>query len=191
MGRNRETSTAVDGLLRVLIAGGIVGTIVIAPNAVRALDKSLQKIFKKLDKRERERELKRLTTYMRTQGLVRGSYEHGLSITRVGRRRAERFNINDLAVPFPKKWDKKWRLLLFDIPESKRDARTAFTGRLKLLGFQILQQSVWIHPFPCREQVQVLCARYEINEWVSYIETSHIDHEENLVKRFKEKYVLK
>ncbi|MBL7159086.1 CRISPR-associated endonuclease Cas2 [Candidatus Microgenomates bacterium] len=45
-----------------------------------------------------------------------------------------------------KKWDKKWRLVIFDIPEKKRKARDALREKLLKLGFGKWQRSIYISP---------------------------------------------
>ena len=45
-----------------------------------------------------------------------------------------------------KKWDKKWRLVIFDIPEKKRKARNALREKLIELGFGKWQRSIYISP---------------------------------------------
>jgi phenylacetic acid degradation operon negative regulatory protein len=44
------------------------------------------------------------------------------------------------------RWDGKWRLFLFDIPESERSARRKLTRTLAAAGCGCLQGSVWIAP---------------------------------------------
>lgn len=46
-----------------------------------------------------------------------------------------------------RKWDRKWRLFLFDIPERERSARRKLTRTLTKAGCGCLQGSVWIAPF--------------------------------------------
>ncbi len=41
-------------------------------------------------------------------------------------------------------WDRKWRLFLFDVPESERSLRRKLTRALAALGCGCLQGSVWI-----------------------------------------------
>jgi phenylacetic acid degradation operon negative regulatory protein len=54
------------------------------------------------------------------------------------------------------KWDGKWRLFLFDVPESKRSARRKLTRSLASAGCGCLQGSVWISPrVPPEIEVQV------------------------------------
>lgn len=45
-----------------------------------------------------------------------------------------------------KKWDGKWRIVLFDIAELNRKVRDTFRKKLRELGFGMFQQSVYISP---------------------------------------------
>lgn len=45
------------------------------------------------------------------------------------------------------KWDGKWRLIMFDIPESHKEKRQSFRILLKQNGFYKLQASVYISPY--------------------------------------------
>ncbi len=64
--------------------------------------------------------------------------------------------IDDLKIKKQKKWDRKWRLVIFDIVEFKKNHREAFRGKLKQLGFYPLQKSVWIYPFDCQPEIELL-----------------------------------
>lgn len=184
MARNDTTSAIIDGVLRFIVAGGVLSAVVIAPNVIQALDKPTRKLFSVLDKRAQERELRRVMNYMRRRGLLAEDYEHGLEITNAGRERLERADFEQLEIIAPPVWDRQWRLVLFDVPQSQHLARMMLTSKLQSLGFQLLQQSVWIHPYPCRREIEMVCERYDLSKYVTYIETGHIDHEEHLVKRF-------
>ena len=184
MARNDNTSAIVDGVLKLLVGSSALAVVIIAPNALMALEKPLDALFRKLDKRAMERELHRVTNYMKKQGLVKGDYEHGLVITKAGKKRARRADFDNLSIPTPEHWDEKWRLVLLDIPEEERRARADLTRKLRQLGFQLLQQSVWVHPFPCRTEIEVVTSVYGVEQYVTYIETVHIDHGEMLINRF-------
>lgn len=79
-----------------------------------------------------------------------------ISLTEKGRKKAGWMQINDLKIKRSKKWDKKWRLVIFDIAQIKKNYREAFRGKLKQLGFYPLQKSVWIYPFDCRDEIELL-----------------------------------
>lgn len=53
-------------------------------------------------------------------------------------------------------WDKKWRVIIFDIPEEKRKERDFLRKRLKWLGFRELQKSVWAFPYDIKKEIEDL-----------------------------------
>jgi DNA-binding transcriptional regulator PaaX len=185
MARNAWTSALVDEVLRVALMGTLVGAVVVAPNALIGLDKPMQKAFDLLDKRAQEREIKRVLAYMKSKKLLAENYQNGLEITTLGRLRLKRLEYDKLAIPTPEVWDGQWRIILFDIPENMHKTRRDFTIKLRLLGYKYLQQSVWIHPFESRREISAVCEKMEISRFVTYIVTTHIDHESVLIDRFK------
>lgn len=46
-----------------------------------------------------------------------------------------------------RRWDRLWRLVIFDISEQSRPLRDKIRRKLKILGFGMLQESVWITPY--------------------------------------------
>ncbi|MEK9196257.1 MAG: hypothetical protein AAB914_02705 [Patescibacteria group bacterium] len=182
---NQKTSQILDHVLKFVITTSALGSAVLAPNIVVAIDKPLQKYYKNFDKRQREREAKRIIYYMKSQGYLVGEYEHGITITHKGKLRQATNNFGNLKIGTVHKWDKKWRIVMYDIPEKQGSGRRALTGKLRSLGFFQLQKSAWIHPLPCPEIVEEICSAYGVNKYVSYIEASHIDNDIVLIKRFQ------
>jgi DNA-binding transcriptional regulator PaaX len=79
-----------------------------------------------------------------------------ISLTQKGKHRAGRFQIDFLEIRKPKQWDRKYRVLIFDISHKKKIKREALRGKLRELGFYLFQKSVWVHAFDCREEVALL-----------------------------------
>ena len=159
MAFNRTTAAIIDNVLLIAVSGAAIGAAVIAPNVIQALDKPLQKYLDGFDKRGQKREWQRIVAHMKRQGLISiptEDYEHGVRITSRGRARAEKARIEGLSIKKPRKWDKKWRFVLFDIPETRKVSRDTLTEKLRSLGFRQLQRSVWLHPYPCREEIEAL-----------------------------------
>src|SRR5262249_6652431 len=70
------------------------------------------------------------------------------------------------------KWDGKWRLATFDIPEGSRKARSELRALLKKIGFIKLQASVFISPYPLnREAVEYL----KFSGLIEYIRLMRVD----------------
>ncbi len=96
---------------------------------------------------------------LKRQGLIeirKTNHQIYISLTKDGKKRANWMQIDDLKIKKQKKWDRKWRLVIFDIVEFKKNHREAFRGKLKQLGFYPLQKSVWIYPFDCQPEIELL-----------------------------------
>lgn len=187
MARNESSSAIIDGILKFLITGGVLSIGLLAPNALEMVDKPIGKLFDKFDNHSRERETKRMLSYMRRQGLITftaDDYVHGIRITRKGKKRSDEADIDNIKIPRPIRWDRRWRIVLFDIPERFHYERSSMTRKLRELGFIRLQQSAWIHPYPCRDEVTIISHKYRLNSYVSYLEVTRIDNEQELIKIF-------
>ncbi len=104
---------------------------------------------------------------LRKQGFIEIKREVNqiyICLTEEGRKRAGMFQINNLEIKKSKKWDKKWRMVIFDIPQLKKTQREAFRGKLKELGFYCLQKSAWVYPFECRDEIELLRDFFGLSE---------------------------
>ena len=117
--------------------------------------------------------------------LERKNHQSYISLTEEGRRRAGMYQINDLAIKKPKQWDKKWRIVIFDIPHRNRFVREVLRGMLKQLGFRLLQKSVWVHPFPCQEEINLVRSLFGLTlEEIRLIIAQDIGESTNFKKIF-------
>lgn len=85
-------------------------------------------------------------------------------------------------------WDRKWRVVLYDIPESKRSARDQIRSLLKNLGFRNLQISVWVHPLPCFKQFQTIRNAYGLKNHLLLLEVDDSEDFQSLKRKFAEQY---
>jgi len=83
-----------------------------------------------------------------------------------------------------RRWDRKWRIVMFDIPETKRKMRDSLRRKLKEMGFIEFQKSTFIYPFPCEEEVNFVMNILNISEHVYYIKAP-ISPDHTLRKHFK------
>ena len=79
-----------------------------------------------------------------------------VKITQAGKRWLRHYHLGGMVIERQKRWDGLWRVVVFDIPENQHHTRDIVRGWLKRLGFARLQQSVWIIPWPCRQQFEAL-----------------------------------
>lgn len=53
---------------------------------------------------------------------------------------------------------------MFDISEKRKIVREALRGKLKELGFHCFQKSIWIHPFDCSAEIELLREFFGLGE---------------------------
>lgn len=70
-------------------------------------------------------------------------------------------------------WDGRWRIVVFDIPESKRLVRDILRSRLKIWGFQPWQKSVWASKKNVITKLRLLIKELDIEDWVLVIESNN------------------
>jgi CRISPR-associated endonuclease Cas2 len=83
-----------------------------------------------------------------------------------------------------KKWDGRWFMVFFDVPEIERRKRNFLRRYLKRLGFYQYQQSVYIFPFECKKEVNLIKEIVEGAKYMKYIIASEIEEEEKIKKYF-------
>lgn len=83
-----------------------------------------------------------------------------------------------------KKWDKKWRIVIFDIPQDMHKQRNYFRDRIKSLGFYMLQKSVFVFPYPCEEELNEVCSRLNISDYVDVIRADSVGFQEEEIKKY-------
>jgi len=150
----KPRSEIAKDVFKWLLVGGMVAIAATSPYFVQNVINAYQK-SKKYPKRKVSDTFYRL----KRQGLIEiqtVNCQIYISLTPEGRKRAGILQIDKLKIARPKRWDRKWRLLMFDIPQTRKISREALRGKLKELGFHQLQKSVWIHPFECRGEVKLL-----------------------------------
>ena len=97
-------------------------------------------------------------------------------LTDRGKQKAITFNIDNMEIKKPKKWDKKWRMVLFDIPEKHKPAREALRDSLRKLGFHEYQKSVFIHPYECQKEIDFVIEYFNIRQYVRTVTAAVLDN---------------
>lgn len=75
------------------------------------------------------------------------------------------------------KWDGKWRMVAFDIPEKNRRGRDVLRGKLKKIGFYELQKSILLTPYDCRKEIKELVDYFDLGKYVRFGVLEFIDNE--------------
>lgn len=180
----KPRSEIVKDILSWLAIAGAIYIAASSPYFIRNILKSYQK-WKKYPKKK----LNDTFYNLKRQGLIEireKNHQIYIRLTEKGRKKAGMFQINSLKIKRPKKWDGKWRLVIFDISHLKKIYREALRGKLKELGFYQLQKSVWVHAFDCQAEIELLRDFFGLSEKeIRLIIATDIGNDKELKEFFK------
>ena len=172
-------------ILFMAASGTLILSSLFAPNAAQLLKPLIKwrKNWGKIDKRRINDAIKRLNNKRLIELIEKGDQVY-IKITANGKNLLKRFDYDDLELLKTKTWDRKWRLIIFDIPEKKKRERNALSEKLKDLGLYPLQESVFIYPFDCRDEIDFVCEFLSISRHVNYCIVESLDKKEGDLYRF-------
>ena len=93
--------------------------------------------------------------------------------------------IDNRILIFQKPWDGKLRLVFFDIPEIKKRWREWLRKELGLMGFQKIQESVYVGKYPLPQSFYKEISHQELDEYIFVITAGEIDKQEKILKVFE------
>ena len=169
-------------ILKYLLLAGAIYVAASSPYFALNLWKN---IFKK---KPEKRKASNVFTYLKRRGLIelkKEGYDVRISLTKKGKELAGKYQIDDLEIERPKKWNGKYRLIIYDIPNASRLIRNILRRKLKEWGFYPLQKSVWIHAFDCKGEISLLQEFLGLNKkQLQVLEISKLENDQFLRKFF-------
>ncbi len=145
---------------------------------------SLEKEFKKIDQRALHQEIRQLykTKLVSRKANANGSLT--FELTQKGKLKTLTFVFENMKIE-RKDWDRKWRLVIFDIPEKLRKGRDALREKLRKLGFYELQKSALVFPYACEDELEFVIEFFDLRKFVRVAVLESIDNEIHLKEHFK------
>lgn len=174
-------------VLKLIGVGVFLASSVVVPN----LPKMLAPFFKSDEyeawKRFNIPYLKRTLYRLNKRRLIDISKENGQEVVKLtdkGKAEMLKFSMEELALEKPSVWNGKWWLVCYDIPKNCELKRDIFRDYLRAWKFYPLQDSVFIHAYPCRDQIEFLKEYLGVGEFVQFLEVSKIENEEKFREFF-------
>lgn len=178
--KNRRKKNAVRNIiLGTIKTVGLVGLAVAVPNVLQ----HMEKLGLKMSPRQSDL-IKRATQRMVKQGLLVW-VNSKLQLTEKGRRTYLLQQNESSNNQRKHKWDTKWRVVIFDIPERRRVTRSKVRLAIQQFGFVRLQNSVWIYPYDCEELIVMLKADAKIGKALLYMIVDVLENDASLRSHFK------
>ena len=91
---------------------------------------------------------------------------------------------NALQLQKKKRWDKRWRVVIFDIPEYRRSTRDKLRLTMRNAGFYRLQDSVWLYPYDCEDFMTLVKADLKIGNAILYMVVEKIENDSKIKETF-------
>ena len=181
--KNMEMGPTKKKILLLLLGGVLLG-FAYSPYGQRKIYREISKEWEKIDREKFRKNISALhrSKYVTVKQLPDGSYTYVLSAK--GKSKALTYQFQTIRIP-KQKWDKKWRLVAFDIPEDYKKARDALRRKLRQLGFQELQKSVFILPYECHKEIEFIVEFFGVHKYVRYGVLESIDNSAKLRKSFR------
>ena len=175
----RKNRNIQNAILTTVETAGVIAVVAIAPNVAQ-----LFKYFGYKPLNRHTEVIKRARENLVNKKLL--IYENGLlHLTDRGKEVLQKIRIKDWKQEKPKKWDGRWRMLIFDIPEYRKTLRDKVRRTLLHIGFVRLQDSVWVYPYDCEDLVVLLKADFKVGKDLLYVIVESIENDKEFRKIFR------
>ena len=105
--------------------------------------------------------------------------------------------LDGIFIKFPKlkyvgkPWDGYWRIVVYDIAETKKQLRSRLRVELKKLGYKFVQKSVWVSPFSSEEDLEAFLKKEKLWGRILVFKTILSSEEgRNMISRYWRRGVL-
>lgn len=174
--KRRRVHYVRQTVLGVIGVAGILSVAMIAPNVFQALPHIMGK-----QKYRLAFQTKTAVGRLLVKGHIRFVTKNGkkhIEITDAGRRALalEEAKAGRLAGT-KHRWDKRYRMVIFDIPERRRGVRERLRRLMRECGFLCIQKSVWLSPYDCEELVTLVKAELHIGKDALYVIVDSIEND--------------
>jgi len=176
--RRRNVHNAV---LIAIGAAGFIATAAVAPNIFQLLGKSGALARLKY-------QTKGVLARLKQKGEIEFEERDGKRYVRLTERGEEALAFEQQKVSFAnaklRKWDRRYRLVMFDVPEKRKEIRERLRYEMQEVGFLRVQNSVWVYPYDCEEFIALLKADLHISKDVLYAVVEEIENDKRIRKHF-------
>lgn len=160
-----------------------LGLLVLGSIVFPGLPVALQPIFK----RRRKKGFQKILKNLEEKGVIFLGGEK-IRLTKKGLNLQKEIELNEISIGEPDKWDKTWRLVSYDIPDEYKKERDWFRQTLERLGFEKMQESLWVYPHECKEEIAVIAQSLKISPHIIVMATDQLPNQEKWQKRFDIKF---
>ena len=177
----RKKRNLQKALLSALALSGTIAVGLVAPNVLRLLEYAENNSAFNF-------QIRSVASRLAQKGLIRfvttGAGAR-IEITAAGKKVVALDHLeHEVRARLVRRWDKRWRVVIFDIPERRKNVRVRLRAMLHACGFLRLQHSVWVFPHDCEDVVALIKAELHVGKDILYIIVESIEYDVALRKHF-------
>lgn len=179
----RRLKAFQQAMLMAVVLGGVVVVAATIPNAAQLL-----RFFPGYKKGARfNYQAKSALGRLAAKGLVTFEEGDGKRYARITEKGERLLQMETERTTMAKKrrWDRRWRVVIFDIPERRKNVRASLRRFMNEYGFVRLQDSVWIYPYDCEDLIALAKANFKIGADVLYMIVERLERDKHLREYFK------
>lgn len=152
----------------------ILASAIVAPNIVQLL--------KPLNCRAKYQYKKSIKKLIENDVII--LFGEQIKLTEKGKYILRRIEIDEIIIKKQSNWDGHWHLVCYDIPEDFKKERDYFRSKLVLSGFRIIQDSLLVYPYDCKEEIAIMSQKLGISPYVAYLNTDFLPNQNKMVDSF-------
>ena len=180
--KRKKKKDIQSAVLAVVAVTGFLAFAAVAGNAIQLLE------YLPNEKYNLKYRMKSVAGRLAAKGYVEWIERDGKKYLRITPAGRKAFTFEQAKVALKnqkKKWDGRWRMVVFDIPERRSHIRARLRAVMCEIGFVRLQDSVWVYPYDCEDFIALLKAEIKIGKDVLYAIVDTIEHDKGLRLQFK------
>lgn len=165
-------------ILNLVKIAGVLSIGLVAPQVIGAMSK-----LGLIPNKRQEEIVRSSASKLAKKGLLE-YHDGGYQFTSEGEKKLRQWELQDHQFKHPQKWDRKWRVIIFDIPERKKKVRDQIRNLFISGGLFRLQDSVWVYPYDCEDIVGLLKTNLGVGKDLLYMIVDEIENDKNLREEF-------
>jgi len=183
--KRRKKLGPVGQKILLLLVAGVSLSLTRRPDQYFHIVKSATKEWQKINHKSLHSAIQRLYQSQMIKCVDNKDGTTALTLTVDGKERILNYNLDNLEIKKQNKWDGLWRIVIFDIPESKKRARDALSLKLKNMGMLAIQKSVFLCPYECKDEIDFVVEFFNLKPFVRFIIAKDIDIALDLKQKFQ------
>jgi len=149
----------------------------LAPRTMKeAVYPELRRIRRTIQKKRDWKNFSQLVYYLKRKGYIQiKNLETRDAVVLTPKGAARVLRIQNKTASKKKRKDGRWQMIIFDVPEERKRFREILRAKLQELGYQRLQDSVWVCPYEVFEETERFIREYDLDDCVRLFLIEEID----------------